>query len=313
MTEFLTSGLLLCYYWVKDLYFGSDGIVKKQMRFEDIKPYVRYAKILTCNSDYEINRTRAYDNRLIYFFEGAADVIIDDVSYIAERGSMFIWQSDNVYSIFAKETGFRALYVNFDYTYGSKNNSLAMPTVEMAKFNPSQRLEEVFFTDAPEFNSPMYFSDMRSIELDFHNLENEFVSPQKNYVMMLATLMQTVLIKTARRLISDSNGVNTSFLVGQVIEYIQENYAKNLTNADIGAAFSYHPNYINRSMLFSTGQSLHQYVISVRVLKALELIQTSDLTMTEIAKQVGFKSIKHFSQSFKKVYGFSPTHFKNKK
>ena len=125
-------------------------------------------------------------------------------------------------------------------------------------------------------------------------------------------MMTTLLVKIYRKLVQERSSISTSMLINGVIEYIQKNYSKDISNTSIGAEFNYHPNYINRSMLNSTGQSLHQYVISVRVLHAFELIQTTDMSITEIAKAVGFKSIKHFSQSFKKIYGFSPTHFKSR-
>ena len=60
-----------------------------------------------------------------------------------------------------------------------------------------------------------------------------------------------------------------------------------------------------------TGQSLHQYVLSCRVSKALDMLQTTNLSITEVAERVGFSSIKHFSQTFKSIYGYSPIHFRD--
>ncbi len=284
----------------------------KTINFEDIRPFVRYAKILRFSADYDARDLRAYDNRLIYFFDGKAQLQINGKTYNAEKGSLFMWSPDYTYSLKAMNSGFSALVVNYDYTLDAKNISLAIPMIEAKKFDESSRIEYVEFQNTPEFNSVIYSENMRSIEMDFLALDNEFVNPQHNYVMMLSSLMTTLLVKIYRNLVQEKSSISTSMLVSGVIEYIQKNYAKDISNTSIGAEFNYHPNYINRSMLNSTGQSLHQYVISVRVLHALELIQTTDMSITEIAKAVGFKSIKHFSQSFKKTYGFSPTHFKSR-
>ena len=284
----------------------------QKINFEDVRPFVRYAKVLHFSSDYDAKELRAYDNRLLYFFDGTAELSIDSEVYHAERGSLFIWSADHVYSLRAGATGFSALVVNFDYTMVARDCSLAIPMIEAKKYDGTQRTEAVCFEDATEFNSPIVSEDMRSLEKDFIALDSEFISPQHNYVMMLSSMMTTILVKIYRNLVHARSSVSTSMLVTGVIEYIQKNYASDISNTSIGAQFNYHPNYINRSMLVSTGQSLHQYVISVRVLHALELIQTTDMSITEIAKAVGFKSIKHFSQSFKKIYGFSPTHFKSR-
>ncbi len=284
----------------------------QKINFEDVRPFVRYAKILHFSADYDANELRAYDNRLLYFFDGAAELKIDDTTYTAERGSLYIWSPDHTYSLRAVGAGFSALVVNFDYTMCARNCSLAIPMIEAKKFDEDQRTEIVSFSDAVEFNSPIASDAMRSIEKDLIALDSEFINPQHNYVMMLSSMMTTILVKIYRNLAQARSSISTSMLVTGVIDYIQKNYASDISNTSIGAQFNYHPNYINRSMLNSTGQSLHQYVISVRVLHALELIQTTDMSITEIAKAVGFKSIKHFSQSFKKIYGFSPTHFKSR-
>ena len=288
------------------------GKTVQHIKFEDVRTFVRYAKILHFSADYDAKELRAYDNRLLYFFDGMAELSIDDDVHTAERGSLFIWSPDHIYSLRARGTGFSALVVNFDYTMVSRECSLAIPMIEAKKYDSAQRTELVTFDDAGEFNSPIISDDMRSLEKDFIALDNEFINPQHNYVMMLSSMMTTILVKIYRNLVHARSSVSTSMLVTGVIEYIQKNYASDISNTSIGAQFNYHPNYINRSMLISTGQSLHQYVISVRALHALELIQTTDMSITEIAKAVGFKSIKHFSQSFKKIYGFSPTHFKSR-
>ena len=284
----------------------------QKINFEEIRPFVRYAKIWHFPSDYDAKDLKAYDNRLLYFFDGKALVQIGDETFSAERGSLFLWSPDYTYSLKADGEDFSVLVINFDYTMATKDCSLAIPMVEAKKYDESLRTETVEFLNAPQFNTYIYSKNMRSIEMDFLAIDNEFINPQHNYVMMLSSMMTTLLVKIYRRLAQQRHSISTSMLVNGVIEYIQKNYANDISNASIGAHFNYHPNYINRSMLNSTGQSLHQYVISVRVLHALELIQTTDMSITEIAKAVGFKSIKHFSQSFKKIYGFSPTHFKSR-
>lgn len=280
------------------------------MKLDDIKPYVRYAKILKMGSDYSTKNIRAYDNRLLYFFSGNAALEIDGTSYTPERGQCFIWTPDSVYSLSAvDDDGFTVLVVNFDYTFGARKISLCLPPATQDSFDEAQRPERIEFSDVPEFNAPLFIKDMHNCEYDFHCLENEFVSPQRNYAAMLSAIMQKILLICARQSGARSSVVSSS-LVLSVIDYIHENYSSDLSNATIGQHFNYHPNYINRCMLATTGQSLHQYVVNARVLKALELLQTTDLSVTEISRAVGFKSIKHFSQSFKRCYNYSPTHFR---
>ncbi len=69
---------------------------------------------------------------------------------------------------------------------------------------------------------------------------------------------------------------------------------------------------VSRSLLHKkltaiTGQSANEFILSLRMKKALALLQTNDLSISEIAYQVGFNDPKYFSKCFKKYYGRSPS------
>lgn len=55
-----------------------------------------------------------------------------------------------------------------------------------------------------------------------------------------------------------------------------------------------------------TGQSPHQYQLSLRLEKVKELLSSTKLTVTEIAYQTGFDSVSHLSKTFAKKYKLSP-------
>ncbi|MBQ7172165.1 MAG: helix-turn-helix transcriptional regulator [Clostridia bacterium] len=280
------------------------------MLLDDIKPYVRYAKILHMPGDYRSTDMRAYDNRILYFLSENASLTLDGAVYRPGRGALFLWSPDTVYSLSSlSPEGFDVMVVNFDYRFDARKISLCLPPVVSDAYDPGRRIETVRFSDAPILEKPVCLPDMHMLEYDMHCLDKEFVSPQRNYAAMLSAVLAKIILSVYRQAISAGSG-GISALVQNVIAYIHENPAGDLSNAAIGQHFSYHPNYLNRCMLLSTGQTLHQYVINTRVLKALELLQTTDLSVTDIAAAVGFCSIKHFSQSFKKAYGCSPTHFR---
>jgi AraC family transcriptional regulator len=73
-----------------------------------------------------------------------------------------------------------------------------------------------------------------------------------------------------------------------------------------------HYDYSYLSDLFSSieGITIEQYLIVQRIEKVKELLVYDQLSLTEIAFQVGFSSVHHLSAQFKKVTGLTPTHFK---
>ena len=74
-------------------------------------------------------------------------------------------------------------------------------------------------------------------------------------------------------------------------------------------------NYRYLSNLFSEveGTTIEKYFISQRIEKAKELIVYDELSLSEIAHQLGYSSVSYLSSQFKKVTGLTPTHYKSLK
>ena len=66
------------------------------------------------------------------------------------------------------------------------------------------------------------------------------------------------------------------------------------------------------SGLFSSieGMTIEKYAILQRIEKAKELLMYAELTLSEIADKLGYTSVQHLSQQFKKITGLTPSHFK---
>ena len=73
-----------------------------------------------------------------------------------------------------------------------------------------------------------------------------------------------------------------------------------------------HLEYNYLSNLFSSveGITLEQYIIHQKIEKAKELLFYDELTVSQIAHQLGYSSVAHLSSQFKKITGFRPTELK---
>ena len=69
------------------------------------------------------------------------------------------------------------------------------------------------------------------------------------------------------------------------------------------------------STLFSSveGVTIEKYVILQRIERAKELLIYDEMSLNEIADVLGYSSVQHLSLQFKKITGFTPTHFKQLK
>ncbi len=73
-----------------------------------------------------------------------------------------------------------------------------------------------------------------------------------------------------------------------------------------------HKDYSHISSLFSEveGTTIEKYAIAQKIEKAKELIIYAELNLSEIALALGYSSVAHLSNQFKKVTGLTPSHFR---
>jgi AraC-like DNA-binding protein len=85
----------------------------------------------------------------------------------------------------------------------------------------------------------------------------------------------------------------------------QKNYSKLLSQ-------HLHHDYSYLSKLFSEveGITIEQYVLNQKIEKVKELLLYDELSLSEIAFQLGYSSTAHLSAQFKKLTGFTPSQFK---
>ena len=76
-----------------------------------------------------------------------------------------------------------------------------------------------------------------------------------------------------------------------------------------------HHDYSYLSNLFSTAENLtiEKYIILQKIERVKELLVYDELTLNEIAYQMGYSSVQHLSKQFKNVTGLTPSHYKQVK
>lgn len=92
----------------------------------------------------------------------------------------------------------------------------------------------------------------------------------------------------------------------KIIKYLNENYQKNITLKKLSDMFHMNSSYVSQLIKSETGLTYSQYLTELRIGKAKNLLQTSDLSLSEISEAVGFNDYFYFIKKFKKVVGVTP-------
>lgn len=92
--------------------------------------------------------------------------------------------------------------------------------------------------------------------------------------------------------------------------WISEHYREDLSLEILSKKFSISASHLSRLFYQSFGISPINYLIDVRLNKAKDLLIFSDLPAGEIAEQVGYTNVYHFSNLFRKRIGLTPQEFR---
>ena len=140
--------------------------------------------------------------------------------------------------------------------------------------------------------------------------EAETPKPYRREVMEaeLRTLLYHLLRRTHKE--SPSSETTAEAALQPVLRYIRENLHCPITLEDLAAAAHLEKSYFSRKFKAISGSTPMDYLRQVRLTKARELLRYSDMTVTQVAQALGFRSLHHFSKTFRQFTGISPMAYK---
>jgi AraC-like DNA-binding protein len=126
--------------------------------------------------------------------------------------------------------------------------------------------------------------------------------------------IRRVLEENGFELIQDKRSKTIERIKHAVLKLVQNDYEKNPIRVKDSEfiAREVGQEYHSLSTLFSSveGMTIEQYLILQRIERVKELLKYGELTLSEIAYRMGYSSVAHVSNQFKKVTGMTPSEFK---
>ena len=92
-------------------------------------------------------------------------------------------------------------------------------------------------------------------------------------------------------------------------EYIKEHLQESLSLESLAAVFGFSPTYFHKLFHKATGTTLHNYIEEQRIAKAINLMLTTNYTLTRIAYECGFSSQSYFSYACKRHKSMTPRRY----
>lgn len=127
--------------------------------------------------------------------------------------------------------------------------------------------------------------------------------------------MEALAVPAAARDDSKQNAMpaaavkDDDIVIRKAMSYIQNHFSEDLTREDVADAVFLSSAYFSRFFKQKTGLSFIDYLTTVRMQKAIELLSTR-MKVGDIARKVGYQSRNRFFINFRQYSGYNPTEYR---
>ncbi len=152
------------------------------------------------------------------------------------------------------------------------------------------------------------------------NLYCEFIDICKQILLSkniedFSIMVEIFIIKIFKKYcdvnISLDNNEKPNETIKKVKQYILDNIEEQLSLDDIAIFLGYNKYHIIKIFKKQYGLTPHAFIVNHKINKAKKMIiEDNNLTIVDVANEVGFYDQSHFSKSFKKVFATSPSNMK---
>ncbi|MCK4920442.1 MAG: helix-turn-helix transcriptional regulator [Bacteroidales bacterium] len=169
--------------------------------------------------------------------------------------------------------------------------------------------ERIFSNGWFSSKKPVLNCAMREELIDTYYKIFHFVREEKPNFQFVASGM---IIKLLGYLVSfqtqfDFHGKHIQTVIEEVRFFLRENVEQQVNFEEIASNYNVGYSYFRKMFKKYTGVPPKQYHLQLKILRAKELLVSSNFTIKEIAFKVGFESIYYFSRIFKEKIGMPPS------
>ncbi|MBH5320196.1 AraC family transcriptional regulator [Paenibacillus sp. GSMTC-2017] len=215
----------------------------------------------------------------------------------------------NEQSVILSEGDLFCLYPLIPYSYKVVNPDIAPLSMKWLAFHGSQAfsiLAKIGFTQLKPYVRGSMTLESEKV---MNHIQSMMRGQSSDNLRLQASIYQLLSCFIEQNEVSNLAKHNGSW-VQRAIDYMDAHYMEGITVSDVVSLAGVHRSHCYTELQRVLGISPQQYLIKLRMKKALELLQVEKYTVTEISLSLGYKDVYSFSRSFGNYYGMPPTHFR---
>ena len=240
---------------------------------------------------------------IIYVRSGFLTVSISGESYIGKTGEAFVVSPGNLHLM-----GSQRGTVDY-YTFLFPLKYISFRTDDMLDEKLLEPLNSGHLMICPRVKDTAKELCEQLIEI-YEAKNDESESKITTQVRTKIILLQFILEMWKKGFVieNDTSGRNT--VEKEMVSYIQQNFTGKISLREFGEQFHLSEKYISRYFKEHFHITLSQYVTYLRLEHAKQLLQDTDIPVTDVAMQSGYQNVSYFIRSFQKAYAVSPLKYR---
>ncbi len=269
---------------------------------QELKKYtlslVSFGCFKSSRANAEKNTTLPY-HRIIYVTRGSVSYKIHNTSMTLEKGDVLYTPPNTIYNAASLS---EEILPEFLYLY----------------FQVLPHHEEQDFIRMMETSLKIrVFHALRSpVEFYFCTIEEEYAGKRPGYYHKIHSYLMLLIMELLRR--KDFRPGEPPFLkpvpgtdlvLNKATSYIAANIGEPLRISQISHACGVSESYLYKIFSAGLGLSPKEYILSCKMEYAARMLKEDRMTITQIARELGFSNANHFSNAFFKVMGVRPSRY----
>ncbi len=245
-------------------------------------------------------RSLTDEYQLLFVSSGKGELTIDGDKHILQAGSLYFINYGSMAEI--KSLAHTDLHL-YRLAFDIINKAAGQRSEASLSFYAEPLLPDGEVATESLLQINTIFKQLCASEEKQH--EHKVLEQQK----YLYELLQLLLNDPVQTMPANSAPAEHRRRIAQVLRYMQQHYNSSISRDEMAGLAGFHPRFFTKIFKEETGSTFINFLTSLRIKKAQELLLLSNLSLDAIAAQVGYTNGMYLSRIFKQYIGTAPTQY----